>query len=39
VPVRSGYAIIPTCTQPTELMFLLSVHEDRAAGIRILGRT
>ena len=33
--IRYGYEITLTCQQPTALVCLLSVHEDRAADIRI----
>ncbi len=33
--IRYGYEITLTCPQPTALVCLLSVHEDRAADIRI----
>jgi transglutaminase-like putative cysteine protease len=33
--IRYGYEITLTCTQPTALVCLLSVHEDRAADIRV----
>lgn len=32
--IRYGYEIALTCAQPTALVCLLSVHEDRAADIR-----
>ena len=32
--IRYGYEITLTCVQPTALVCLLSVHEDRAADIR-----
>ena len=32
--IRYGYEITLTCQQPTALVCLLSVHEDRAADIR-----
>jgi len=32
--IRCGYEIAITCTQPTALVCLLSIHEDRAADIR-----
>jgi transglutaminase-like putative cysteine protease len=33
--IRYGYEITLTCQQPTALVCLLSVHEDRAADIRV----
>ncbi len=33
--IRYGYEITLTCPQPTPLVCLLSVHEDRAADIRV----
>ncbi|MGY2916060.1 transglutaminase-like putative cysteine protease [Bradyrhizobium sp. USDA 3262] len=33
--IRYGYEIILTCTQPTALVCLLSVHEDRADEIKV----
>ena len=33
--IRYGYEITITCPQPTALVCLLSVHEDRAADIRV----
>src|SRR5690606_6273568 len=33
--IRYGYEIKLTCQQPTALVCLLSVHEDRAADIRV----
>ncbi|MDI6025085.1 transglutaminase family protein [Corticibacterium sp. UT-5YL-CI-8] len=33
--IRYGYEITLTCQQPTPLVCLLSVHEDRAADIRV----
>ena len=33
--IRYGYEITLTCTQPTALVCLLSVHEDRKADIRV----
>src|SRR6187200_1350887 len=33
--IRYGYEITLTCPQPTALVCLLSVHEDRAADIRV----
>ncbi len=33
--IRYGYEITLTCTQPTALVCLLSVHEDRADEIRV----
>lgn len=33
--IRYGYEITVTCQQPTALVCLLSVHEDRAADIRV----
>jgi transglutaminase-like putative cysteine protease len=33
--IRYGYEITLTCEQPTALVCLLSVHEDRAADIRV----
>ncbi|SIT56878.1 hypothetical protein BQ8794_30327 [Mesorhizobium prunaredense] len=33
--IRHGYEITLTCQQPTALVCLLSVHEDRAADIRV----
>ena len=33
--IRYGYEITLTCQQPTALVSLLSVHEDRAADIRV----
>ncbi len=35
--IRYGYEITLTCQQPTALVCLLSVHEDRAADIRARG--
>ncbi|MBY3027974.1 transglutaminase family protein [Rhizobium leguminosarum] len=34
--IRYGYEMTLTCSQPTALVCLLSVHDDRAADIRIL---
>ena len=33
--IRYGYEITLTCKQPTALVCLLSVHDDRAADIRV----
>jgi hypothetical protein len=33
--IRYGYEITLTCQQPTALVCLLSVHDDRAADIRV----
>jgi hypothetical protein len=33
--IRYGYEITLTCQQPTALVCLLSVHEDRATDIRV----
>ena len=33
--IRYGYEITLTCQQPTALVCLLSVHEDRGADIRV----
>lgn len=33
--IRYGYEITLTCQQPTALVCLLSVHEERAADIRV----
>jgi hypothetical protein len=33
--IRYGYDITLICEQPTALVWLLSVHQDRAADIRI----
>jgi hypothetical protein len=33
--IRYGYEITLACQQPTALVCLLSVHEDRAADIRV----
>jgi hypothetical protein len=33
--IRYGYEITITCEKPTALVCLLSVHEDRAADIRV----
>ncbi len=37
--IRYGYEITLTCQQPTALVCLLSVHEDRAADIRVAETT
>ena len=33
--IRYGYEMTLTCQQPTAVVCLLSVHEDRAADIRV----